>query len=95
MSKKSTIRTIRDPFTCNLPHLDIHGETSMTCVAVINSFLNDNLKLKRSKIIIVHGKGQGILKRTTHQLLKRNKKVKKYYIDGLNDGQTIVELDIN
>lgn len=67
----------------------------MTCVAVINSFLNDNLKLKRSKIIIVHGKGQGILKRTTHQLLKRNKKVKKYYIDGLNDGQTIVELDIN
>lgn len=94
MSKKYMNKIIRDPFTCNLPHLDIHGETSMTCVAVINSFLKDNLKLKRNKVIIVHGKGQGILRKTTHQLLKSNKKVIKYYIDGLNDGQTIVELDI-
>lgn len=88
-------RIIRDPFTCLLPHLDIHGETSLTCIAVINSFLNDNLKLKNKKIVIVHGKGQGILKKATHDLLKRNKRVIKYYIDGLNDGQTIVELNVN
>ena len=81
-------RIIRDPFTCLLPHLDIHGETSATCVAVINK---DNLHLKNKKFVIVHGKGTGVLRKTTHELLKRNKNIKKYYIDGMNDGQTIVE----
>ncbi len=87
-------RVIRDPFTYHLPHLDIHGETAATCVALINEFINDNIKLKNKKIIVVHGKGQGILKKQTHELLKHNKKVSKYYIDGLNDGETIIELNI-
>ena len=44
------------------------------------------------KIVIVHGKGTGTLRKTSHELLSKNKNVSKYYIDGLNDGQTIVEL---
>ena len=88
-------RIIRDPFTYILPKLDIHGETEATCVAVINSFINDNIKFKNKKIVIIHGKGQGILKNKTHELLKHNKNVIKYYLDGLNDGQTIVELKIS
>lgn len=87
-------KIIRDPFTCNLPHLDIHGETEATCVAPITSFINDNIKLKNKKIIIIHGKGAGILKKATHELCKKNKNIEKYYIDGLNDGQTIIELKI-
>ena len=87
-------RIIHDPFTARFPRIDIHGETSLTCVAVINSFINDNIKLKNKNIIIIHGKGTGILKKATHECLKSNKNVKKYYIDGFNDGQTIVELDI-
>ena len=35
-------RIINDPFTFHFPHLDIHGETSLTCIAVINSFIKDN-----------------------------------------------------
>jgi len=85
-------KIIRDPFTANLPHLDIHGETQATCIAPINAFIKDNLKLKNKKIIIVHGKGTGALKKQTHEILKHNKKISKYYIDGLNDGQTIAEL---
>lgn len=84
-------KIIRDPFTFNLPHLDIHGETSATCIAPINSFIKDNLHLRKKKFVIVHGKGKGILKKATHDLLKKNKNIKKYYIDGMNDGQTIVE----
>ena len=87
-------RIIRDPFTYNLPHLDIHGETRDTCVALINSFINDNIKLKNKKIIIIHGKGTGILKKTTHIILKNNKKIDKFYIDNMNDGQTIIELKV-
>ena len=87
-------KIIRDPFTYFLPKLDIHGETSATCIALINSFIKDNINLKNQKIIIIHGKGTGTLKKATHELLKHNKCVKKYYIDGMNDGQTIVELII-
>ncbi len=89
------MRKIVDPFTDYLPHLDLHGETTATATYLIESFIRDNLKLKNSKIIIIHGKGSGALRSKTHELLKRNKKVNKYYIDGLNDGQTIAILDIN
>lgn len=85
-------RTIVDPFTFHFPHLDIHGETTATCIAVINAFIRENIILKKKTIVIIHGKGSGVLKKATHDHLKRHKNVSKYYIDGLNDGQTIVEL---
>ena len=87
-------RIINDPFTAKYPKKDIHGETTLTCIAVIKDFINDNIKLKNKNIIIIHGKGSGALKKATHEYLKSNKLVSKYYIDGLNDGQTIVELNI-
>ncbi len=85
-------KIIRDPFTFHFPRKDIHGETSSTCIAVIDSFIKDNIKLKNKNIIIIHGKGSGVLKKATHNYLKRHKNVSKYYINGLNDGETIVEL---
>ena len=85
-------RIINDPFTFRFPHLDLHGETSLTCIAVINSFIKDNIKLKKKNLIIIHGKGSGVLRKATHNHLKHHKNVEKYYIDGMNDGQTIVEL---
>lgn len=85
-------RVIIDPFTVNLPHIDLHGETTDTIVYLINSFIRDNVKLKNKKIVIVHGKGSGALRKKTHELLKINRNVQKYWIDGFNDGQTIVEL---
>lgn len=81
-----------DPFTVNLPKKDIHGETEATCVAVINSFIKDCLHMRKFKCIIIHGKGKGILKNKTKELLKHDSRVEKFYIDGMNDGQTIVEL---
>ena len=88
------MRKIVDPFTVNLPHLDLHGEACFSLDYLIPSFINDSCKLKQEKVIIIHGKGSGLLRKKTHELLKKNKKVKKYYIYGLNDGQTIVELYI-
>jgi len=85
---------MHDPFTIRFPRIDIHGETSLTCIAVIASFIKDNVKLKEKNVIIIHGKGTGTLRKATHEYLKKNKYVKKYYIDGMNDGQTVVELEI-
>lgn len=88
------MRKIIDSFTDYLPHLDLHGETTATCVYLVESFLRDNVKLRNTKVVIIHGKGSGAIRGKTHELLKKNKTVSKYYIDGLNDGQTIVELKI-
>jgi DNA mismatch repair protein MutS2 len=92
--KKSTNKTINDPFTARYPRMDIHGETTTTCIALIDSFINDNIKLKEKNIAIIHGKGTGALRKALHSHLKGLKKVQKYYINGLNDGETIIELNL-
>lgn len=82
-----------DPFTYNLPSLDLHGETSDFIEVLINGFINDNLKIQKHKLLIIHGKGEGILKNKTHDILSHHKQVIKYYLDTNNLGQTIVELE--
>ena len=74
----------------NLPTLDLHGENSDYSRIKINEFIEDNYKLKNEIVLIIHGIGTGIIKKTTHQTLKKNKKVEKFKIDNFNEGQTIV-----
>ena len=50
------------------------------------------LKIQSEKIIIIHGIGTGILRKTTQETLRKNKLVKSYRIDFFNPGTTIVEL---
>lgn len=76
------------------PNLDVHGETRDTIYTVLKEFINDNIKLRNSVIVIVHGKGQGILKREIHCYLKQMKEVKTYHLHYWNQGATIVELNI-
>ena len=52
-----------DPFIKILPQLDVHGFTEDTVMTVVNEFINDNYKLKRRKIVVIHGKGRGILQK--------------------------------
>ena len=88
-------KIIVDPFTVNLPSIDLHGETTDTVVYILDSFIRDNHKLHNPKVVIIHGKGTGILRRRVSELLKKNKLVTKYYLDGLNDGQTIAEIRLD
>ena len=81
-----------DPFLYNLPHLDLHGFDRTGAVASIKIFIDENLRIDNKKIVIVHGKGSGILKEATHSYLKTNKKVKEYQTNNYNDGETIVIL---
>ena len=76
----------------NIPHLDLHGYDREYTRIAINDFINDNVKMKNKTIIIIHGRGSGILKRTTQMTLKTNKFVQEYKIDNFNDGQTVVKL---
>lgn len=81
-------------FTNNLPSLDLHGENSETARVLIQDFIRDNKKLKKDKIVIIHGKGTGILKKTTHDVLKRSKDVTEFQIDFYNEGSTIVRIKV-
>ena len=76
----------------NLPTLDLHGEDRVGASVKVISFVNDNYKLRNKLLLIIHGKGLGILKNEVFNTLKHNKHVKAYKLDIFNDGTTIVEL---
>ena len=76
----------------NLPQLDLHGIDRDYARILINDFIYDNYVQRNSKVIIVHGIGTGIVRKTTQETLKRNKYVVSYKIDNFNNGTTIVEI---
>lgn len=82
-------------FINSFPTIDLHGYTRDFAIIAIKEFINDNVKMKNEFIVIVHGKGTGILKETCLNVLKKNKYVKDYKIWYLNDGCTVVQLDKN
>ena len=78
----------------NINKLDLHGYDRISAKLLINEFIDDNHKLKNKQVIIVHGVGTGILKNTTHKVLKSNKYVRGYKLDNFNIGVTIVDIKI-
>ncbi len=76
----------------NLVSLDLHGIDREYARILINDFIKDNYNIKNTKVIIIHGIGTGIIRKTTQETLKKNKLVKEYKIDNFNPGMTIVEI---
>ena len=76
----------------NYPTIDLHGYDRDYAKICINEFILDNYKQKKENIIIIHGIGSGILKKTTQETLRKNKYVDSYKIDNFNSGITIVKL---
>jgi len=83
---------MEDIFLKNLPRIDLHGFDSESARVATNDFINDNIILKNNKILIIHGKGTGTLKKMVHETLSKRKEVIKYHTDVFNDGCTIVYL---
>ncbi len=81
-----------DPFLYNLPHLDLHGYDRTGAIAMIRIFIEENLKIDNKKIVVVHGKGSGILKSATHEYLKTDRRVIEFKTNNYNDGETIITL---
>lgn len=76
----------------NTPNLDLHGLDREIATILVKEFISDNHKMGNFKVIIIHGKGTGILKKTVHEVLKKDPLVDKFYIDFFNDGTTIVKI---
>ena len=81
-------------FIDNLPKLDLHGYDRETARVAINDFINDNYKMKQKFVTIVHGVGSGILRTTTNEVLKKNKKVIDFKTFYYNHGCTVAQIDI-
>lgn len=82
-------------FLKNLPYIDLHGYDMETARVATNDFINESLILNNKKILIIHGKGKGLVKKSVHETLKCRKEVEKFYTDNLNDGCTIIHLNID
>ena len=76
----------------NIPQIDLHGYDRDYARIKINEFIQDNYNMKKQKVAIIHGIGTGILRKTTHETLKRNNLVYSYKLDNFNSGTTIVEI---
>ena len=76
----------------NLPTLDLHGVDRDYARILIDEFIKDNYQQKNQKVVIIHGIGTGMIRKTTQETLKRNQIVDSYKIDNFNAGMTIVTL---
>ena len=76
----------------NIPTLDLHGESREIAIILANDFINDNYKLGKKEILIIHGIGKGIIKKAILDLANKNKLVNKYYYNFFNIGCIYIEL---
>ena len=86
------MRYMVDPFLYNVPHLDIHGYDRYGAIAMVKNFIDNHVRIGAKKIVIVHGKGEGILKQATHEYLRKDKRVLGFKTNNYNNGETIVDL---
>ena len=86
---------MEDIFLKNLPSIDLHGYDMESARVATNDFIDENIFLKNPKIVIIHGKGTGLVKKSVHSTLASRKEVSKYYTDNHNDGCTIVNLVVD
>ena len=78
----------------NLPSIDLHGEYKESAIILVKEFIRDNIILKNEYIVIIHGIGSDILRKSIHEYLKKDKNVLSYKQDFFNMGSTIVKLKI-
>ena len=86
------MKRTNNPFLSYYPSIDLHGEDKVGAIVKFNDFINDSIKLKNYNIIIVHGKGTGVLRKSIHEYLRKDKRIVSFKTDNLNDGITIVYL---
>ena len=76
----------------NIPTIDLHGENRDSTRVLVNEFINDNYKMGIEEVAIIHGIGEGILKKEVHKVLRKSKIVKEFGLEHFNNGCTLVKL---
>ncbi len=86
------MKRINDPFIANYPTIDIHGYDRFYAVLKVKEFLYDCYKSHIFNLIVIHGKGEFILKKAVHEYLNKEKLVIEFKTHNLNEGITVIKL---
>ena len=89
------MKKIVDPFLDFLPSIDLHGYDRVLARIKTEEFIKDSVLLRNKKVIIIHGKGEAIVKEEVFKTLKKNKNVESFKLNAMNIGSTIVNLKID
>ena len=68
--------------------LDIRGLETLEAESVVETFLSSAVMGKLETVTIIHGKGTGALRKTVHDILRRNKAVKSFRLGVYGEGET-------
>ena len=69
--------------------LDIRGMETIEAESVVESFLSSAVMGRLETVTIIHGKGTGVLRKTVHDILRRNKKiVKDFRLGAYGEGES-------
>ena len=79
-------------FYNNVPKLDLHGQDRITASIYTKEFIKDNYNLYQEKIMIVHGVGRGIIRKTVHNILRKHPLIEDYKLDIYNGGVTLIKI---
>ena len=79
----------------NVTSLDLHGMDREITKILVKEFIRDHYKMGYEKVIIIHGIGTGVLKKTVQEVLNKEKLVENFYLDFFNIGTTVVTLKKN
>ena len=77
------------------PEINVLGMTVDEATSLVDRFLDDALMAHLHRVIIIHGKGTGALRKGIHQFLKSQPHVKSFRLGEFGEGDagvTIVEL---
>ena len=75
--------------------LDIRGLETLEAESVVENYLDAAVRAKLGSVTIIHGKGTGALRKSVHEMLKKNKAVKSFRLGHYGEGEagvTVVEL---
>ncbi len=77
------------------PTLDVRGKRVEEAMALLEQFLDDAILLSHGEIKILHGKGEGVLRKVVREQLKKYKQVAFFadeHVERGGDGITVVVL---
>ncbi|MBQ7950693.1 MAG: endonuclease MutS2 [Clostridia bacterium] len=74
------------------PELDLRGMNLEEAEYVTEKFIDDAVLANIPSVVIIHGKGTGVLRAGIHQLLKRNKSVKAFRLGNFGEGEAGVTI---
>ncbi len=80
-------------YLSSIRNVDLHGMDRIMAIITVDEFINDLIRLKEAKGVIIHGVGTGILRREVSNYLKHDKRIKEYKLDFMNPGCTVILLN--